>query len=256
MDLQEIIELSEGNISSEGCYCLRSKPNSSGYQGKKNWLGSSFDKGMKYVKLLENGKQAGFIEYVQIEHSSRVIYGENYIVIHCLWIGAVGKGYASALIQHCLEDARRQHKAGVVVITNAETSWTPSKDIFIKNHFIEIDNAPYGFELLVHTFYDAAPPYFPQNWEERLRFQDLTILQTQQCPYLDIATQNLLEAAAKLGLQATIIDLTSRAQLLELSPTPYGVYGAVFRKDLISYHRLTVHSAMKRLKKSLLLKGK
>lgn len=215
MDLQEIIELSEGNISSEGCYCLRSKPNSSGYQGKKNWLGSSFDKGMKYVKLLENGKQAGFIEYVPIEHSSRVIYGENYIVIHCLWIGVVGKGYASALIQHCLEDARRQHKAGVVVITNAETSWTPSKDIFIKNHFIEIDNAPYGFELLVHTFYDAAPPYFPQNWEERLRFQDLTILQTQQCPYLDIARPKIFWKLplSSVSRQLSLISLAERSCL-------------------------------------------
>lgn len=249
--MQQIIELSEESVSSEGCYCLRSKPDSPGYQGKSGWLQKNLDKGLKYVKVLEDGKQAGFIEYVPIEHSSRVIYGGNYLVIHCLWVGITGKGYASALIQHCIQDAMQQNKAGVVVITNAETSWTPSKEIFIKNHFVEIDNAPYGFELLVHSFRDGILPFFPQNWEERLRFHDLTILRTQQCPYLDIATQNILEAADKLGIQGDIIDLNSREQLLELSPTPYGVYGVIFRNKLISYHRLTVHSVLKRLKGNL-----
>ena len=249
--MQQIIELTEENVSSEGCYCLRSKPQSSGYNGKKEWLKNTLHKGLKYVKLLENGKQAGFIEYVPIEHSSRVIYGENYLVIHCLWVGIAGKGYATALIQHCIEDAKQQNKEGVVVLTNAETSWTPSKDVFLKNNFVEIDKAPYGFELLVHTFQHEALPHFPRNWEERLCYDGLTILRTQQCPYLDIATQNMVEAANKLGLQPKIIDLSSCEQLLEYSPTPYGVYGVVFKNKLICYHRLTVHSSIKRLKEQL-----
>lgn len=250
--MKQIIELTEENVSSEGCYCLRSKPQSPGYLGKNEWLQNTFDKGLKYVKLLENGKQAGFIEYVPIEHSSRVIYGENYLVIHCLWVGIAGKGYATALIQHCIEDAKQQNKDGVVVLTNAETSWTPSKDIFIKNHFVEIDKAPYGFELLVHTFQKGVLPHFPRNWEERLCYEDLTIIRTQQCPYLDIATQNMIEAANKLGILPEIIDLKSREQLLEYAPTPYGVYGVIFKNKLISYHRLTVHSSIKRLKEQLI----
>lgn len=249
MDQIGLIELDEVSLEAEGSYCLRSKPGSAGYTGKNRWLETCFHKGLKYVKLTENGKPAGFIEYTPIEHSSRVVYGEHYIIIHCLWIGVTGKGYASMLIRKCIEDAKALGKEGVAVITNSTTSWTPSKEVFIKNGFREADQAPYGFELMVYPFGHQPVPRFPNNWEERLNlFPRLTILRTPQCPYLDIAADNIAEAADKLGLHAEIVDMKDREELLRLSPTPYGVYGVVYKRKLIAYHRLTVHSAIKRLK--------
>lgn len=205
--------------------------------------------GLKYIKIMENNKPAGFIEYTPTESSSRVIYGEGYLVIHCLWVHITGKGYATKLIEICMEEARKQNKAGVIVITNPTTSWTPSRDIFIKNNFIEVDKAPNGFELLVYKLRNSPDPYFPSDWDERLkRFDHLTILRTQQCPFVDIATENIVEGANKLGIEAEIIDMKSRDELLRLSPTPYGIYGVIYKSKLVTYHRLTVHSAMKRLK--------
>jgi len=163
MEQVELLEINQTNLEGEGCYCLRSKPNSKGYTNKNNWLTGRLDEGLKYVKILEDSKQAGFIEYTSIEFSSRVVYGENYLVIHCLWVNSTGKGYATKLIQKCLEDAKQQKKAGVIVITNPNTSWTPSKDVFVKNGFIEIEQAPLGFELLVHKLGNASDPYFPKN---------------------------------------------------------------------------------------------
>ncbi|MCA1320965.1 GNAT family N-acetyltransferase [Bacillus tianshenii] len=245
----DLIEINETNIDSEGCYCLRSKPSSTGYQNKHEWLLGTFHEGLKYIKITEKGKAAGFIEYTPIEFSSRVVQGENYLVIHCLWVQITGKGYASTLIEKCLEDARKQGKDGVIVITNPNTSWTPSKDVFLKHQFDEIDQAPYGFELLVHKFGKSPDPYFPKDWEERLKqFSGLTILRTQQCPFIDVATDNIMQAAKNLEIQPEIIDMTSREQLMSMSPTPYGVYGVVYRNQLVSFHRLTVHSVMKRLK--------
>lgn len=250
MDNVNVLEINNENLDREGSFCLRSKPKSSGYQNKNNWLKESFQEGLRYLKLMENGKPAGFIEYTPIEHSSRVVYGENYYVIHCLWVSVTGKGYASRLIQECIQNAREQNKAGVLVITNPNTSWTPGKDVFLKNNFKEIDAAPYGFELLVHKFDNTTPaPYFPKDWDLRLkRFDNLTILRTHQCPFVDIATENLEHGASKLGIQADIIDLKNREELLELSPTPYGIFGAIYKGKLITFHRLTVHSAIKRLK--------
>ncbi|WP_010093140.1 GNAT family N-acetyltransferase [Ornithinibacillus scapharcae] len=249
METAELVVLTEENLEREGCYCLRSKPKSSGYQGKNDWLTAKFIENLKYIKLMEDDKAAGFIEYIPIEYSSRVVFGENYHVIHCLWVNNTGKGYASRLIQTCIQDAQEHKKDGIVVVTNPDTSWTPSKEVFIKNGFEEVDRAPYGFELLVYKTGEAAIPYFPTNWSDRLRvFDDLTILRTQQCPFLDIATDNLATAATKLGIKANIIHLQSREQLLNLSPTPYGVYGVIYKQQLITYHRLTSHSAMKRLK--------
>lgn len=244
-----MVALDEENLNDEGCYCLRSQPNSTGYTNKNKWLTDRFNEGLKYIKIMEEGKPAGFIEYTPIEYSSRVVYGENYLVIHCLWVNITGKGYASKLINKCIQDAKEQNKNGVIVITNPDTSWTPSKDIFIKNDFLEIDHAPYGFELLVHKFRDLPDPYFPDDWDERLkRFNDLTIIRTQQCPFVDIATDNVIEGANKLGINAEIIDIKNREELLRLSPTPYGIYGVIYKNTLISFHRLTAHSAMKRMK--------
>jgi N-acetylglutamate synthase-like GNAT family acetyltransferase len=247
--IENVIELNEHNISQSGCFCQRSKTNATGYINKNKWLLERFHEGLKYIKIMENNKQAGFIEYTPIESSSRVVFGENYMVIHCLWVGITGKGYASKLISKCLLDAKEQNKAGVIVITNPDTSWTPSKHIFLKHNFKEIALAPFGFELLVCKFGNAPDPYFPNDWDERLSpFQELTIFRTPQCPFVDIATDNVVEGAKKLGIQAQLIDLQNREELLRLSPTPYGIYGVVYKGKLIAFHRLTVHSAMKRLK--------
>ncbi|QQZ08742.1 GNAT family N-acetyltransferase [Heyndrickxia vini] len=245
----EFIQINKENLDDQGCYCLRSKPNSTGYTNKNEWLIGQFHEGLKYIKIMEDNKHAGFIEYTPIEHSSRVVYGENYLVIHCLWVNITGKGYASKLIQTCIQEAREQRKDGVIVVTNPDTSWTPSKEIFIKNNFIEVDTAPYGFELLVHKFGHSPNPYFPTDWENRLKpFTNLTIIRTQQCPFVDIATENIIKGANRLGIQADIIDIQSREELMRLSPTPYGIYGVIFKKTFITFHRLTVHSALKRLK--------
>lgn len=245
----EIIELNHEILQGTGSYCLRSKPKSQGYINKNKWLNDQFEEGLKYVKLLENGKQVGFIEYTASESSSRVVYAENYLVIHCLWVSVTGKGYGTKLIDKCLEDARNMGKHGVVVLTNSETSWTTSKEIFLKNNFLMIDHAPYNFELLVHKFHEAPDPYFPTDWDERVeRFEQLTIIRSFQCPYVDIATSNILEAASQLGIQANIIDINNRDELMRLSPTPYGIFSAVFKGELITFHRLTVHSVRKKLK--------
>ncbi|MEO4052308.1 GNAT family N-acetyltransferase [Solibacillus sp. CAU 1738] len=249
MGTVEIVHVDNKNSHEEGCYCLRSKPKSEGYINKSDWLIERFNEGLQYIKIMENDKQAGFIEYAPIEYSSRVVDGENYLVIHCLWVNITGKGYATQLINKCIEDAKQQQKDGVIVITNPDTSWTPSKDVFIKNNFVEMDNAPYHFELLVYKLTDAQNPYFPNDWDERLKpFTELTIIRTKQCPFLSIAADNVVDGAKKLGLDAQVIDIKSREELLRLSPTPYGVYGVIYKNKLIAYHRLTVHSATKRLK--------
>lgn len=249
MNKIEIVELNTNNIQNVGGYCLRSITNSPGYNNKNQWMKDNFKKGLKYIRIYENSKSTGFIEYIPIEHSTRVIYGDNYLVIHCLWVNITGKGYATKLINICIQDAINQDKDGVIVITNPNTSWTPSKDVFLKNKFIEIDQGPYGFELLVYKLKNKPNPYFPNDWDERLKkYNDLTIIRTKQCPFIDIATENIIIGAKKLNIKFSIIDLNNRKDLLETSPTPYGVFGVIYKKNLITYNRITIHSIVKKLK--------
>jgi L-amino acid N-acyltransferase YncA len=246
----QFVEMDHETLEGTGSFCLRSKKSTEGYIQKNKWLHDRFEDGLKYVQLIEDKKQVGFIEYTDAECSSRVVYANDYVVIHCLWVSELGKGYGSKLIQKCIEDAKRRKKNGVGVVTNSQTAWTPSKDIFLKNHFVVVDTALEQFELLVYPFDEnAESPSFPTDWVARTeRFHDLTILRSFQCPYVEVATANIVEGAKKLGIGASIIEITNREELMRLSPTPYGIYAVIYKGQLITFHRLTVHSVIKRLR--------
>ncbi|MED3803953.1 GNAT family N-acetyltransferase [Lysinibacillus xylanilyticus] len=245
----ELIELNNELLEGIGSFCLRSKKKSNGYLNKNEWLNNRFEEGLKYVQVIDNKKQVGFIEYTEAENSSRVVHADGYLVIHCLWVSEVGKGYGTSLINKCTEDAKKQAKKGVVVISNSKTSWVPSKEIFLKNDFQLIDTAPYDFELLVYPLsYEAEQPYFPNDWVDRLKkFNNLTILRSFQCPYVEIATENIITGANKLNIPVELIDLKDREELMELSPTPYGIFSVIYKGQLLTFHRLTVHSVIKKL---------
>jgi len=232
-----------------GSYCLRSKKIGEGYKSKNKWLNQQFEKGLRYIQLLEEQKQVGFIEYTDAEYSSRVVHAEGYIMIHCLWVSAVGKGYGTQLLQKCIDDAKQRGKKGVAVLTNDHTSWTPSKALFLQPQFQLVATAPFDFELLVYPFSgDVELPYFPENWHERLAgYHNLTILRFFQCPYVEVATENILAAASKLDISIDLVEIQSREELMEKSPTPYGIFSVIYKGQLISFHRLTVHSIYKKL---------
>ncbi|MFF6015949.1 GNAT family N-acetyltransferase [Lysinibacillus fusiformis] len=106
----EIVEMDGQLLEGIGSFCLRSKKKSGGYKGKNKWLHQQFEKGLRYVQLVEDHQQVGFIEYTDAEYSSRVVHAEGYIMIHCLWVSAVGKGYGTQLLQKCIDDAKQRGK--------------------------------------------------------------------------------------------------------------------------------------------------
>ena len=230
------------------------------YEARKNrglseqnkWLNQQFEKGLHYIQVLENQKQVGFIEYTDAEYSSRVVHADGYVVIHCLWVSAVGKGYGTQLLKRCLKDAKERGKKGVVVITNDQTSWTPSKDLFLQHQFQHLATALNDFELWVFPFHESVErPYFPDNWQERLtRFPHLTILRSFQCPYVDVATENIQLARRKIRI-ATSAGGSSNERRAdgEITDTIW-YFSVVYKGQLIAFHRLTVHSVYKNCKNS------
>ncbi|WP_338121790.1 hypothetical protein [Lysinibacillus fusiformis] len=75
----------------------------------------------------------------------------------------------------------------------------------------------------------------------------MTILRSFQCPYVEVATENILAAASKLDISVDLVEIQSRDELMEKSPTPYGIFSVIYKGQLISFHRLTVHSVYKKL---------
>jgi len=235
----EVIDVEPGNITEMGFFCYMSKPKSPGYQQKRKWLGDRFTEGLKLKILHEKGgRHVGFFEYIPGEYAWRAVHAPGYLVIHCLWVVGKGKckGYGTRLLEECLEDARRQGRRGVVMVSSDGT-WLARKDIFLRNGFVEVEQAAPSFQLLVHRL-DAAPdPSFPKNWEERLAHlgSGMTIVRSSQCPYNEDAVGGILQFAQESHIPVRTVELNSAREVQDGAPCPYGTFGVVLDGRLFSY---------------------
>jgi L-amino acid N-acyltransferase YncA len=238
-----ILDVTASNVEKTRFFCYMSKPKTPGYQQKLTWLRERFGEGMRMRILHETGgRDVAFIEYIPGEYAWRAVQAPGYLVIHCLWVvgKGKGKGYGTRLVQDCITEARTQGKHGVVMLSSDGT-WLASKDLFLKNGFIQVDQAPPSFQLLVHPFDDAPLPSLPQDWENRQAvFGDgLTVVRSAQCPYIENATHDLLGSAETYGIPARVVELRSAAEVQQHAPCAYGVFSIIFNRKLLSYIYLT-----------------
>jgi hypothetical protein len=204
------------------------------------------------IKILYEGKRSvGFIEYIPGEYTWRAVNAKDYLVIHCLWVVGKGKnkGYGSRLLNGCLEDAQKQQKHGVAMVTS-ERVWLADKKLLLKNGFEEVDQAPPSFSLLVKPFDDVPLPAFPTNWAERAsRYgEGLTIIRSDQCPYIDDAVKIIVDAANELNIPTQVVELKNCQEAQEQSPSAYGLFGVMYNGQLLSYHYLGQKDILKLLK--------
>ncbi len=252
----KIIDVNPYTVLKTGFFCKRSQKDCQGYQRKLKWLEARFSEGMK-IKMLnpaEGGR--GFIEYIPGEYAWRPVEASSYMFIHCLWVvgESKGKGYASQLLEDCLADANRMGMSGVVMVTS-ESNWLVSKRFLFGEGFESVDHAPPTFELLVNRFNRAPTPFFPKDWDARMRrFGDgMTVVRTDQCPYVDEGTAAALDVAKQLGLSTRVVELNSCEEVRQRAPSPYGVFSIVLNGRLLSYHYLSKKDLLPRLEEALRL---
>ncbi len=247
----DIIDVNPSNLERAGFFCYMSKPKSPGYQSKQAWLENRFSEGLKLKILHERGgRKTAFIEYIPGEYAWRAVHAPGYLVIHCLWVvgKSKGKGYGKQLLQACLDDARVQGKQGVAIVTT-DATWLPKKKFFLANGFVEIDQAPPCFQLLVYRFDDTPMPSFPHDWESRLAAfgAGLTVVRTSQCPYIENAAASILQLAAEAGIPARQVEQRTAQEVQAQAPCAYGVFGVVLDGKLLSYIYLAKKDFEKRL---------
>lgn len=237
----EIIAVDATNVAQYGFFCYKSKPKSVGYQKKLNWLKQRLAEGMRIKILYEGNRSVGFIEYIPGEFAWRAVNAEGYMVIHCLWVvgKAKGKGYGTRLLNECVEDARKAQKHGVVMVSSSRP-WLADKKLFLKKGFEVVGQAPPTFDLLVKRFDDAPLPSFPDDWDERLNHYGagVTIVYSDQCPYIEDAVKGALEIVSEMGVEAQVVKLESSQQVQDSAPSAYGVFGIVYDGKLVSYKYL------------------
>jgi L-amino acid N-acyltransferase YncA len=237
----EIVTVDADNVEQQGFFCYKSKPKSVGYAQKLDWLRERFAEGMRIKIVYEGKRSVGFIEYLPGEYAWRAVHAPGYLLVHCIWVvgRAKNQGYGQRLLDECLQDARQSGAHGVVAVTTSRV-WLADKKLFLKAGFEVVDQAPPAFELLVLRFDDAPLPAFPTDWPERAaRFgPGLTILRSDQCPYIEDATREVVELGREYGVEARVVRLTSGQEVQAAAPTAYGVFQIVYDGELVSYHYL------------------
>jgi len=247
-----IVDVNKENVSEKGFFCYMSKRKSEGYRRKLRWLRDRFDEGMKIKMLdLERGGR-GFIEYIPGEFAWRAVNAKGYMFIHCIWVvgQSKGKGYATLLLNECIKDAKKSEMKGVAAVTS-KGNWLVGKKFFSKHGFESVEQYS-PFELMVKKFDAFPPPSFSGDFEERLREygKGLTIIRSDQCPYVDAAVKVALDTAKELGIKANVVELKNSEDVRRLSPSPYGVFSIVYDGKLVSYHNLAKKELMKNLRNS------
>jgi hypothetical protein len=237
----KLIDVTKNNIEQTGFFCKMSQKKNEGYKRKLDWLTARLDEGLKIKMLDINEGHRGFIEYIPGKFAWRPIYADDYMFIHCLWVvgQSKGKGNAKLLVDECIKDANKAGMNGVAM-TVSEGDWLISKDIFLKLGFKSVDTAPPAFNLMVLKFKKCNDPKFPNDWNKRTaKFGDgFTVVRTDQCPYLDDASKTIKEFADEKKIKFKEVELKSAEQVRKESPTPYGVFGIIYNKKLLSYHYL------------------
>jgi GNAT superfamily N-acetyltransferase len=237
----EIASVDAENLSERGFFCRKSKMKTEGNLRKLSWAADGFDRGLGIEIVYDEGRSVGFVEYVPGESAWRAVHAPEYLVIHCIWVvgRAKKKGYGSALLARVEARAREMGCAGVAAVTSSGV-WMVDNGLFLAHGYEQVDEAPPSFQLMVKPFRTAPQPTFPTNWAERAAAfgEGLTVVTTDQCPYLDDAERTVVDAAANLGIASRIARLEDAAAVQARSPSAFGVFGIVLDGELLSYHYL------------------
>lgn len=181
----EFITLNIDNLEQEHiCCAIADKKHQVGVEAKKAWIKERLGEGHVFRKGDARGKV--FIEYTPLETAWVPVIGENYLYIHCLWVSGSfkGKGYATALLETCIADAKKQGRSGVCVISSKKKKPFLSDKAFMLKHGFEVVDQIAEYELLALFFDESKPQFAESARKQSIESQDLTIYYGLQCPYI------------------------------------------------------------------------
>jgi hypothetical protein len=245
MDDIKIIDLSPENIADYGVCGYKDANKHIELRKKIEWFKEFYPKGlrMKIVITQKSGYQ-GMIEYIPGKYAHRPVDAEGYIFIHCLFVGFKkeykGRGYATLLLDECVNDAIKSKMLGVAVVTR-KGPFMVNNDIFLKKGFQIVDIAKPDFELLVLKFDKNTqnPSFKPHLNEKSLEYESgLTVLRSAQCPYTEKNVNAIIDSAKKMKLKTRLVDLTDE-NAAQSNPCAFGSFGIIYNGNIISHHPIS-----------------
>lgn len=235
----KFITLTKENIGKEHICCAFSdKKCKDSYELKKEWLKQEFGNGHVFRRLDERAKV--FIEYGPAEKAWVPVDAPNYLMIGCFWVSGQykGKGYAKALLQSAIDDAKSQGRDGLVTVAGtskfhfmSDTKW------LLRQGFETVEKLPYGFSLLVKKINpEAVRPSFKETVlsGECPDNNGLVAYYSNRCPFAEYHIQNsLAEAAGSRNIPLKTVRLETLEQA-QSSPTPATIFSLFYRGKFIT----------------------
>ncbi len=246
----EFINLTAENLMSEHLCCIiRSRKPHPGVEAKRQWLSDRLNEGHVFRKL--NAKGTVFIEYAPLETAWVPITGDNYYYIYCLWVSGSfkGKGYAKALMEYCLADAREHGKSGICMLgSKKQKSWLSDQSFARKFGFETVDTTENGYELLALSF-DGSTPKFAQNVKkQKIENKELTIYYDMQCPYILQNLEIIRQYCETNHLPVSLIQVDTLQKAKEL-PCVFNNWAVFYKGNFETVNLLLDTAYLKRILK-------
>ena len=233
------ITLNRDNIDKEHICCAFSdKKCKESYELKKEWLKGEFDKGYIFRRLDERAKV--FIEYSPAETAWIPVDAPGYLMVNCFWVSGQykGKGYAKALLQSAIDDAKQQGKSGLVTVVGtskfhfmSDTKW------LLRQGFETIQKLPHGFSLLAKKLNPAAanPKFSNSALSGECPHKDgIVAYYTNRCPFTEYYIHNeLSKTAEKRSLPLKVIKLATMEQA-QSATTPATIFSLFYNGKFVT----------------------
>jgi GNAT superfamily N-acetyltransferase len=233
------ITLTKENIGKEHICCgFSDKKCKDSYELKKEWLRKEFDNGYVFRRLDERAKV--FIEYVPAEKAWIPVVAPNYLMIGCFWVAGQykGQGYAKALLQSAIDDAKQQGKDGLVtVVGTTKFHFMSDPKWLLRQGFEAVEKLGYGFSLLALKFNPkAANPKFGESVSsgECDNKKGITVYYSNRCPFSEYhVNTELTKTAESRNISLKIIKLETVEQA-QFAPTPATIFSLFYNGKFVT----------------------
>ncbi len=228
------------NIDEEHlCCAISDKKHQQGVGIKKQWLKEQIPQGHVFRKLDERGKV--FIEYAPLEIAWVPVTGDNYIYIYCLWVSGAfkGKGYAKQLLSYCIEDAKKQGKSGICILTSKKKKPFLSEKKFMQKFGFEAVDDIGEYELLALAFDKNRPAFAKSVKKQSIESKDLTIYYGMQCPCIPDCIQQIKTHCQNSNIPVNLIAVDNLEKAKNL-PCVFNNWAVFFNGQFQTVHLLNV----------------
>lgn len=235
----DLIDLSKENLDGETLACIvRTRTKHPGVETKRAWLRARLEEGHVFRKLAGNG--CAFLEYAPVETAWVPVEGEGYLYLYCLWVAgdAKGHGVGARLMESLIDDAKKQGKAGVCMLSSErQMAWLSDRRFAERYGFVPADTASDGYVLLALSLDGSLPRFTPHAKAGRIPDRELTVYYDDQCPFLPARVEKLRTYCAEKGIPAHFIHVTSKEQAKAL-PSVFNNWAVFFGGRLVTVNQI------------------